>query len=433
MFNKNLIDLNLSRSKLINLKNLLSYLIKNSSLAIEPNKNLFNSNNPKYQSEYFYLMLAPSNWTLDKDLITEKDTNIQFQQLKEYHCKGIYSDWGKNVNLTTALILLYNYFKGFPMHTDYFINRPKYSLITTIVKVTFGQYPTTIRNYKGYSFISTTYDNFQKTLCDNPQILENYHSTLFIFHKSTWEMIRILFNVSDIRVCGGSHTKRHLISPLEVRLIDSMERIKSFELDRMEWKKCSYEDMEDLSRELLAFENGEIKLNEIQLELIKYKLGLDKYDDNDSSLNVDRILKEYRNALYAISINSYKNYDNKVTKNFRDVYNTYHQLFSIFNLHNPSKLVSDLRFLNFYLYDFTPDRFLFKLEDQYYSQFSEFILEIDKLLENKPAITTINSGVNRISTRSLTSIGKNLGKRNYSSIVPVNTTNYYPELLKKIT
>ena len=40
MFNKKLIDLNLNRSKLINLKNSLSYLIENPILVIECRKEL---------------------------------------------------------------------------------------------------------------------------------------------------------------------------------------------------------------------------------------------------------------------------------------------------------------------------------------------------------------------------------------------------------
>ena len=428
MFNKKLIDLNLNRSKLINLKNSLSYLIENPILVIEPDKSLFNNDLSKYKSQYLYLMLSPSNWSKDKDHNIDKDTNLQFNPLKEYNCKVIYSIYGENVNNTTALILLHNYFEG-----------GSYLPKTTIVKVSFGHYRTTVIEYEGNSLISTTYASFLETLREYPHILEKYQSTLFIFHKSTWEMVRILFKLSGIRVSGGSHTKRHLISPLEVRLIDFMERLKSFELDIMEWKKISFSEIEYWTRELLEYERGNIAMSAPRLQLLKFKLSLRNYNTEDSSEltedssdKIERVLKEYKNILYAISINSYQNYDNKVTKNFRDLYNIYHQVFSIFKLHNPTKLLTDLRFFHFYLYNFISDKFAFKLKEEYLSQFSEFIIEIDKLLENKPAISKKSSGVNRISKRSFTSwqAGKILRKRNYSSIVPSNTNNHYPELLE---
>ena len=159
-------------------------------------------------------------------------------------------------------------------------------------------------------------------------------------------------------------------------------------------------------------------------ELI-YKMSLRKYYEVNLRENIERVISEYKNLLYSTSINSFKNYDSKITINFKILYNSYYSLFKLFKYHNPTKLTKDLEFFVLYLFNLKDENFSFKLRDEYLNLFSEYIIEIIKLLENKQNSSIISNGVNKISKRSFST--NILGKRQFSSVVSSN--NHYPEML----
>lgn len=154
-------------------------------------------------------------------------------------------------------------------------------------------------------------------------------------------------------------------------------------------------------------------------------MSLRKYYEVNLRENIERVISEYKNLLYSTSINSFKNYDSKITINFKILYNSYYSLFKLFKYHNPTKLTKDLEFFVLYLFNLKDENFSFKLRDEYLNLFSEYIIEIIKLLENKQNSSIISNGVNKISKRSFST--NILGKRQFSSVVSSN--NHYPEML----
>ena len=227
----------------------------------------------------------------------------------------MYSSWGNNLDSTTASIIWYNYFKDRNI---------------TIVKVVYNINGTYVKEMEGNMLIITNYTNFSEVLNDYPHILEKYQNTLFIFHKVTWEMVRILFRATKfISINGGSHTKRHLISPLEVRLIDYLERIKAFQIDSLVWFQEEKEKMgvwsEDYKNLLTNNQNRDWTLTDkIASDELIYKMSLRKYYEVNLRENIERVISEYKNLLYSTSINSFKNYDSKITINFKILYNSYY-------------------------------------------------------------------------------------------------------------
>ena len=79
-------------------------------------------------------------------------------------------------------------------------------------------------------FIELGYSNLYELFLKNKElnILSKCKNTLFIFEEITWQCLQILFFTLNIRLSGGSHTKRHLISPLDIRLLDSIELLKRY-------------------------------------------------------------------------------------------------------------------------------------------------------------------------------------------------------------
>ena len=87
--------------------------------------------------------------------------------------------------------------------------------------------------YKGKMFIELGYSNLYELFLENKElnILSKCKNTLFIFEEITWQCLQILFFTLNIRLSGGSHTKRHLISPLDIRLLDSIELLKRYVIE----------------------------------------------------------------------------------------------------------------------------------------------------------------------------------------------------------
>ena len=59
-------------------------------------------------------------------------------------------------------------------------------------------------------------------------------------------------------------------------------------------------------------------------------MSLRKYYEVNLRENIERVISEYKNLLYSTSINSFKNYDSKITINFKILYNSYYSLFKLF-------------------------------------------------------------------------------------------------------
>lgn len=94
--------------------------------------------------------------------------------------------------------------------------------------------------------------------------------TLFIFEDISWENIVLLFKLNNLHISGGSSSKRHLISPIDINLIEFLLCANNFDIGLSNIYKSFNDDF---------FSKGSIDL--IKLKEIKSLTNADNYKDKD--------------------------------------------------------------------------------------------------------------------------------------------------------
>ena len=59
----------------------------------------------------------------------------------------------------------------------------------------------------------------------------NNYNIIFIFEGLIWSNILFLFNLLGITIYGGSNTRRHLLSTVQLSLVKFLELITNFNID----------------------------------------------------------------------------------------------------------------------------------------------------------------------------------------------------------
>uniref|UniRef100_UPI0030E2BE01 hypothetical protein n=1 Tax=Daedaleopsis nitida TaxID=1140402 RepID=UPI0030E2BE01 len=114
-------------------------------------------------------------------------------------------------------------------YAEYILNEFFSNDITILVKCSFSNSEMNIRTIDGKMYIDLAYAYLGELFSDTKLgLLDKSRNTLFVFDEITWECLQILFNSFKIRLSGGSHSKRHLISPLDLRLLDCLELLRRY-------------------------------------------------------------------------------------------------------------------------------------------------------------------------------------------------------------
>ena len=149
------------------------------------------------------LMITPVMLTQTKKII----------DYTEFACKVCYlpKDFLEFINYTTC----YELFKFLPD-------------LNYVIKCDYRNKDIEVFEEEGKTFISVGYNSLKDVFISKPEILENCDKTLFIFQEISWEAIRLIFNSFSMRLSSGSHTKRHLLSPLDLKLMENIANLQLF-------------------------------------------------------------------------------------------------------------------------------------------------------------------------------------------------------------
>lgn len=196
---------NLTLSELKNVHDILTSLTREETIKIK----LLNVNDTAYNYKLrsLCLVLAPAEYNKNN-----KSKNLPYREFIGKVCY-IVNEIAKNIT------------RG---NLDLLINTIFTDNINIIVKCDYSNKDITICKYEDKMFIELSYSYLNELFIKNPNILSNCQQTLFIFEEITWECLQIIFNCLRIRISGGSHSKRHLISPLDLRLIDCLALLRKF-------------------------------------------------------------------------------------------------------------------------------------------------------------------------------------------------------------
>nr|WVH38156.1 hypothetical protein [Poriella subacida] len=171
-----------------------------------------------------------------------------------------------------------------------------------------------------------------------PNILTNYSNTVFICENSSWELLKIIFSVVGIRLSGGSHSKRHLISPIDIRIIDVIERMKKFNYDIVQ-------EGETIS------------------DAVKEKLSLN-----------------YRDLLSAIINQSYHSHHPKRNQKLKDLQVKFFRLNKIITNQAHTNDLNEMMFYFHYRVDTNYGILGLVLKEQSIEKYNKLLLNIDKIL-----------------------------------------------------
>ena len=353
MENKYLTLNKLSKKELLNLKEILTFLLKTHYINIIDKKELINNS----ITTSLCVVVRPSNFHN-----LNKNKEDLFMQLTG---KAIYSTLFNNLNSSN----IRKFLKDF-LFDDFKIIRVK-RIVEDVIRIEHG--------HKEY--VELDQSKLKEFFIQNPNFIQNEKYVLFIFDKINWEMAQIIFKNINYRINGGSHTKRYLISPLDIKLIEVTNQLKDYLYTLSEEEKISVEEREILNLNKKKFLYKEI-LNSYYLHV--------------------KIRSNYLNPI----LNKYKEY-----------------LFTL----NPS--ISSHLILEYYFYQefnivFTTSR--------------DILVVLNKQAEerlNKEMELVLNLINNLLPIKNMTSSKSNylksldLGKRSYSSIAVIK--NQYPDLLEK--
>ena len=353
MENKYLTLNKLSKKELLNLKEILTFLLKTHYINIIDKKELINNS----ITTSLCVVVRPSNFHN-----LNKNKEDLFMQLTG---KAIYSTLFNHLNSSN----IRKFLKDF-LFDDFKIIRVK-RIVEDVIRIEHG--------HKEY--VELDQSKLKEFFIQNPNFIQNEKYVLFIFDKINWEMAQIIFKNINYRINGGSHTKRYLISPLDIKLIEVTNQLKDYLYTLSEEEKISVEE-----REILNWNKKKFLYKEI---LNSYYLHV-------------KIRSNYLNPI----LNKYKEY-----------------LFTL----NPS--ISSHLILEYYFYQefnivFTTSR--------------DILVVLNKQAEerlNKEMELVLNLINNLLPIKNMTSSKSNylksldLGKRSYSSIAVIK--NQYPDLLEK--
>ena len=196
---------NLTLTELNRVKELLTSLLEEKSINIK----LFQraENVKGYKLNNLCLMMIPSE-------SRPKDLKYPFI---EYTGKAVYLPKYMSEHINSR-------------YCGHLFNRYFNKDINIIVQCCYNFKEIKINTFEDKMFIELGYSNLYELFLKNKElnILSKCKNTLFIFEEITWQCLQILFFTLNIRLSGGSHTKRHLISPLDIRLLDSIELLKRY-------------------------------------------------------------------------------------------------------------------------------------------------------------------------------------------------------------
>lgn len=173
-----------------------------------------------------------------------------------------------------------------------------------------------------------------------PMILKKIdrgETVVFILENLNWEQIKLYFGVLNIRISGGTHSKRQYISPLDIKLIDVIEGVKSYNNDILE-KRLSdfgYNNEESFENFIDDCRDKEI-LKEDESEQVENLYKIIKKDNEGIEENKEKVDKEdfikeirlaYRNRLLSIINKSFYYYDKEKNEEVKDLLKNFNKLY----------------------------------------------------------------------------------------------------------
>lgn len=231
----------LSHKELIILRNNLTFIVKPHTIEID-HKNEISILKKKYKT-YTCLVWAPSKYPLDKQY---KDSHF-----KDYIGKIVHTQLGSFLSIQNIERFFNEYLTSYE---DIYIFKVKKEIRNDIVF--------NLDDLSHKFYIETSISKLNIYLEKYPMFISK--NTLFLFENISWELIQIFFKSLLIRINGGSHSKRYLISPLDLKLLDILHEIKEFsytiakEQEESGYAKHSNEEKEILYKNYKSFLNQSI-------------------------------------------------------------------------------------------------------------------------------------------------------------------------------
>ena len=181
---------NNNKLKLIESKELLTYLINNKyhkvKIVKNPNKILRGKS-----IDNLLLVIAPS-----------KLNNPKSKNEREFIGKVSY--------IAREQASFLQYVSAETLFNHYFTSS------TIIVRVRHDLFDFYIEEVGNSKFITVNYSEFYKLFEIEPSILLDYEKLVFVFDEITWEGLQILFASVNIKLIGVSKNKRYLLNPFTV-------------------------------------------------------------------------------------------------------------------------------------------------------------------------------------------------------------------------
>jgi len=165
------------------------------------------------------------------------------------------------------------------------------------------------------------YSYLKKIIKDTVDNKKLPNHLIFIFEETSWFEILAYFRKQNIIVSGGSTTKRHILSPIDIRLSQFFisvfrgkctEIINSFHYDKLELVTRARIDMTDIAvKEVYDNNNNNNnKINKIEVESSvneKNKKNSTSYNSNKSTNTNLQPKREYHSAVRVSENNNKKN------------------------------------------------------------------------------------------------------------------------------
>nr|YP_010977173.1 hypothetical protein UYH48_mgp44 [Daedaleopsis confragosa]WNZ34378.1 hypothetical protein [Daedaleopsis confragosa] len=239
--------------------------------------------------------------------------------------------------------------------------------ITVIVKCSLSNSEMKVFTLNGKMFIELGYPYLGELFSDEKLgILEKTSNTLFIFDEMTWECLQILFTSHEMKLSGGSHSKRHLISLLDLRLLDCLDLLR------------------------------------------RYTKSLSETGREFKFSNFDESSVHYREIFERLISISYHQNDSLKTVEYKKIYQNFFKLFNLLtkNKYNRKDYIEIFFLRQYKIWVQHPYLYLIR-KDEYKDLFSSMNAKVEKRIDE---INKGNNNSNKISTNSNNKTSSAIGK-----------------------